>query len=111
MLGVVLSGRLMRWLAPAGLVALLVFAPPASAHRPFTDGGPADRGCKPVLSKRYYVGATAVNCGRARAIARAQIRQGRRFYYWRCTGRGTSFGHCHGWGRWRGSVVHWAAND
>lgn len=92
-------------------LALLALPGAAAAHRPGTDGGPAERGCEPVLNDRYYVGATDVNCGRARAIARAQIRAGRQFYYWNCTGRGSTFGHCHGTGPWRGSMVHWAAND
>jgi hypothetical protein len=84
----------------------------AGAHLPGTDGGPADRGCRPVINDRYYVGATGrVGCDRARAIARASIRRTRTFFYWRCTGRGTGFGHCHGSGPWRRSVVHWAVND
>lgn len=98
-----------------GLSATLVclaLAPAAAGDRPFTDGGPADRGCRPVLNDRYYVGASGrVGCDRARVIARAQIRRGRRFSNWSCTGRGTSFGHCHGSGPWRRSKVHWAAND
>jgi len=92
-------------------VLAIAGASPATAHWPSTDGGPAEKGCEPVIGDRYYVGATQVDCGRARAIARAQIRAGRRFHYWRCTGRGQTFGHCHGWGRWRGSKVHWAVND
>ena len=89
----------------------LVLTAAAVAHMPGSDGGPAQKGCEPVLNSRFYVGATKVDCGRARVIARAQIRSGRSFYYWNCTGRGSSFGHCHGTGRWRGSMVHWAVND
>jgi hypothetical protein len=95
----------------AVLVIALVLATAAAAHRPGSDGGPADKGCEPVLNGQYYVGATEVDCGRARVIARAQIKNGKRFYYWNCTGRGTGFGHCHGTGPWRGSMVHWAVND
>lgn len=99
------------------LVPIVVFAALASfpagaqAHMPGTDGGPADRGCSPVINARYYVGASGrVSCGLARRIAAASIR-GRRFSRWSCTGRRTGFGQCHGRGARRGSVVHWAVND
>jgi hypothetical protein len=100
-----------RLISLAAVGPLSAFAPSAIAHAPGTDGGPADRGCAPVIDARYYVGASGrVSCGLARRIAAASIR-GRRFTRWNCTGRRTSFGHCHGRGVRRGSMVHWAAND
>jgi hypothetical protein len=33
-----------------------------------------------------------------------------RFERWRCTGKGTRFGHCHGRGIRRGGIVHWFAD-
>jgi hypothetical protein len=94
------------------LAVALVVALPASAHLPGTDGGPAQRGCAPVIDARYYVGATKVSCRVARKVARGVI-QGRAFSRWGCTfarpGRG--FGHCHGHGPRRGAIVHWAVND
>jgi len=81
----------------------------ANAHSPSTDGGPVDRGCAKAAKGAYYVGVSGrVGCGRGRAIARAQIRRGRAFPMWKCTGRGSCFGHCHGRGKWRGSMIHWA---
>jgi hypothetical protein len=87
-------------------------APPASAHKPGTDGGPAQRGCAPVIQARLYVGATRVSCKVARDVAAGVIRGGS-FTRWRCTfirpSRG--FGHCHGRGIRRGGIVHRAVND
>lgn len=95
----------------ASLVGLLLTLNVAAAHDPGTTGIPK-RGCEPVMHDRYYVGVSGkVGCSRARGIARAQIRSGRVYKLWRCTGRGTGFGHCHGLARWRGSTVHWAVND
>lgn len=88
---------------------LLALPAGAEAHRPWSDGGAADRGCEKAVHGAYYVGVSGrVGCGRARAIARAQIRMGRTFELWNCSGRGSSFGHCHGKGKWRGSTIHWA---
>jgi len=94
-------------LATAGVAFLLALST-AAADAPGTDGGPADRGCAPVLSSRYYVGASGrVSCGLARRVAARSIR-GRRARGWRCTGAGSGFGHCH---KSRGRKVHWAVND
>jgi hypothetical protein len=95
----------------AALAVVLSVSGPAQGHAPGTDGGPADRGCRPVLGARFYVGASGrVSCRIARQVASGSIR-GQRFERWRCTGVGRSFGHCHGRGIRRGSMVHWAVND
>lgn len=101
-----------RSLITVALVFAAVVTPTASAHMPGTDGGPAQRGCAPVIDQRFYVGATRVSCKVARIVARGVIR-GSSFTRWRCTflrpSRG--FGHCHGLGIRRGGIVHWAVND
>jgi hypothetical protein len=43
------------------------------ADLPGTDGGPADRGCAPVLNGAYYVGATNMACSNARRVATKAI--------------------------------------
>jgi hypothetical protein len=92
-------------------IALATLPSTAAGHDPGTDGGPADRGCKPVINARYYVGASGrVSCRIARIVARGSIR-GQSFERWRCTGVGAGFGHCHGRGIRRGSIVHWSVND
>lgn len=84
---------------------------PGLAHMPGTDGGPADRGCQPVNRSQTYVGASGgVSCRIARIVAKGSVR-GQHFERWRCTGIGSGFGHCHGRGIRRGSIVHWAVND
>lgn len=94
----------------ASTVAVLACAVPAGAHDPGTDGGPAQRGCAPVMNQTVYVGATRVSCTIARTVAASSVR-GQRFERWRCTGVGNSFGHCHGRGIRSGAIVHWAVND
>jgi hypothetical protein len=106
-------------LAVAAVLVTVIVAGPAPApahptsdtarprHLPGTDGGPAQRGCKPVISGRYYVGATRVSCRKARKVAARSIR-GAYLSAWSCTGVGTGFGHCH---RSGGRIVHWAVND
>lgn len=86
--------------------------PVHAAHMPGTDGGPAQRGCAPVMQARYYVGATRVSCKVAREVAAGIIRR-TSFTRWRCTflRPSRSFGHCHGRGIRRGGIVHWAVND
>lgn len=92
-------------------MASTTLASPAGAHAPGTDGGPANRGCKPIESGRIYVGATRVSCSIARQVA-AGVRSGKSFERWKCTwSSGRVFGHCHGRGIRKGAVVHWAAND
>lgn len=78
---------------------------------PGTDGGPADRGCEPVLSAAVYVGATNMGCSNARVVAKRAVRGNAQARKWRCTGVGSNFGHCHGRGSRAGKVVHWAVND
>jgi hypothetical protein len=94
----------------ASLVALLLFVGVAHSHRPGTDGGPADKGCKPVRGGKIYVGATNMSCDTARVVAR-KASKGNEPSGWRCTGVGTSFGHCHGQGGRKGRTAHWAVND
>jgi hypothetical protein len=98
-----------------GLVLMLSFAlaAPAVAHAPGSDGGPAKRNCGSLgrISSQgpVGVGATDVSCRTARRVARGSVR-GQTFERWRCTGRLTRFGHCHGAGTRRGAVVHWYAD-
>ena len=97
------AGSIVGFLAAAAIL----LPTPAGANLPGTDGGPADRGCKPVLHKAYYVGATKMACSNARVVAKKGI-HGHEKQGWRCTGLGTGFGHCHGT---RGRIAHWAVND
>ncbi len=92
-------------------IVVLLVAVPASAHKPGTDGGPAQRGCQPVFAFSTYVGATNVSCSIARLVTRG-VKRGQSFDRWRCTwSSGRAFGHCHGRGIRRGAIVHWAVND
>jgi hypothetical protein len=77
----------------------------ALAHRPHTDGGPADRGCAPVFGGATYVGATDVSCRVARKVVRGTL-NGRTFGRWACARPAGSFGHCHRRGIRRGAMVH-----
>ena len=96
------------------LALAFLLALPASplAHAPGSDGGPARRSCGVLKGVSRHgpvgVGATRVSCSIARQVAKGSVR-GRRFERWRCTGRRTRFGHCHGRGIRRGGVVHWFA--
>lgn len=92
------------------LAVMLGSTSPASADRPHTDGGPAERGCAPIFQGATYVGATNVSCRVARKVGRGVI-NGRFFKRWACARPVGSFGHCHGRGVRRGAVVHWAVND
>lgn len=78
---------------------------------PGTDGGPAERGCEPVLNATVYVGATNMGCSNARVVAKRAVRGNAQHRKWRCTGVGSNFGHCHGRGPRAGKIVHWAVND
>jgi hypothetical protein len=89
---------------------LLLEAGSAGAHRPHTDGGPADRGCVAIRGGATYVGATRVSCRAARKVVRGTL-NGRRFSRWAYARPAGSFGHCHGRGIRRGAMVHWAVND
>ena len=103
----------MRRLAAAFVLTVIALtSSTAVAHKPGTDGGEADRGCGVVRGASKYgpvgVGATRVSCKIARIVARGSVK-GERFTRWRCTGRRTRFGHCHGRGIRKGGVVHWYA--
>ena len=93
-------------------LALLVFATASSAHQPGSDGGGGSKACGVLTGVSKFgpvgVGATKVRCRVARRVARRSVRN-KRTRGWRCTGRGTRFGHCHGKGRRRGKSVHWNA--
>ena len=98
----------MKRLTTALIFLTFLGATSASAHAPGTTGIPK-RGCEKAVPGADYVGVSGkVGCRKARAVARAQIKRGKVFPLWQCTGRGTAFGHCHGKGRWRGSTIHWA---
>lgn len=103
-----------RLLLPGAAAAALLLAPAAEADAPGTDGGPAQRACKPVRGGDTYVGATNVRCRTARRVARRGANTGRA-KGWRCHvgtgGAPHAFGHCHGTGSRRGAKVHWAVND
>lgn len=92
--------------------ACALLAGTASAHAPGSDGGFTGRGCRPLHGVSQYgpVGVTAyrVSCRLARRVARGSVR-GQSFERWRCTGKRTSFGHCHGRGIRRGAGVGWYA--
>jgi hypothetical protein len=93
------------------VAALLGLAVPAGAHQPGTDGGPADRGCRPLNQGTTYVGATRVSCRVAREVVRG-VKRGGSFsplalHVVDCR----AFGHCHGRGIRTGGIVHWAVND
>ena len=93
-------------------VTFVVLVGGAQAHAPGSDGGPAQRGCGSISGVSSYgpvgVGATRTTCRIARIVARGSV-QGQRFSRWRCTGRNTRFGHCHGRGIRAGAIVHWYA--
>jgi hypothetical protein len=100
-----------KWIVSATAAAAILVPGGAQAHMPGTDGGPAQRGCKPVNGGSTYVGATRVTCAIAREVV-IGVKAGRRFSRWRCTwSSGRAFGHCHGRGSRRGGIVHWAVND
>jgi hypothetical protein len=92
-------------------LALVAASPVAFGHRPGTDGGGGKRSCGTLQNVSQFgpvgVGATKVRCRTARRVARRSVRN-RRTRGWRCTGRGTRFGHCHRRGA-RRKIVHWYA--
>ena len=106
--------RLLTLLALSICLALVAASPAAFGHRPGSDGGGGKKSCGILHNVSKFgpvgVGATKVRCKRARRIARASVR-GNRVKGWRCTGRGTRFGHCHGRGARRGKSVHWYAAE
>ena len=96
----------------AAMLVLALGVGEAASHRPGTDGGAARKACGVLYGVSPYgpvgVGATRVSCRIARIVARGSVK-GQRFERWRCTGRRTRFGHCHGRGIRRGGMVHWYA--
>ena len=94
------------------LTLLLAFPATPLAHAPGTDGGGGRRSCGVLEGVSRHgpvgVGATRVSCRIARIVARGSVR-GRSYERWRCSGRRTRFGHCHGRGTRRGGSVHWFA--
>lgn len=105
---------MLRRIVPAVLVSCgLILAVPvgSGAHNAGSDGGPINKGCKPIANGTIYVGATRISCATARKIATG-ARQGKTYQNWSCgRAKGTGFGHCHGRGYARGAIVHWAVND
>lgn len=111
-------GRTVAWKLRLVLCALLVGATvsiggsTAFAHAPGSDGGFNGKGCGAIygVSKHGPIGVTAyrISCRLARQVARGSAR-GQTFERWRCTGKRTRFGHCHGRGIRRGAGVGWYA--
>jgi hypothetical protein len=99
--------RWMRFVLAFVLIATaaLAVAAVSAAHRPGTDGGPAERGRAPIFGGATYVGVTNVSCRVARKVARGVI-NGRAFSRWSCAQPSGSFGHCHGRGLRRGAMVN-----
>ena len=102
----------MRRIALLTLVLAAALPAAASGHRPGTDGGGGETSCGILRGVsefgRVGVGATNMRCRRARRVARRAV-GGEAVEGWRCTGRGTRFGHCHGLGARRGKTAHWFA--
>jgi hypothetical protein len=102
----------MRRILLVVLVAAAAVPAAANGHMPNSDGGPADKGCGVLRGVSSFgpvgVGATKMRCRVARRVARRSVR-GESVAGWRCTGKGTRFGHCHGRGSRRGKIVHWFA--
>ena len=94
------------------IAALAATVTPSLAHGPGTDGGIRGRACGPISGVSQYgpVGVTArgVSCSLARQVAAGSVK-GTSFERWRCTGKRTRFGHCHGRGIRRGAAVGWYA--
>jgi hypothetical protein len=106
--------KLLVLLVAAAALAVLGSGSVATAHLPGSDGGPAKRNCGVITGVSKYgsvgVGATRVRCRVARRVARGSVRR-ETFPRWRCTGKGTRFGHCHGRGAYEGAKVHWYAAE
>ena len=98
----------------AAVLAVFAGGSVATAHRPSSDGGPAKRDCGTITGVSKFgpvgVGASGVRCRIARRVARGSVK-GATFTRWRCTGRRTRFGHCHGRGIREGAKVHWYAAE
>lgn len=96
----------------ATVSATIAMTGSAAAHDPGSDGGFDGRACGSVsgVSKYGPVGVTAlgVSCSVARQVAAGSVK-GQKFERWRCTGKRTRFGHCHGRGIRRGAGVGWYA--
>jgi hypothetical protein len=99
----------MRTRVILAVIALCVGGGVAEGHVPGTTGVP-DKGCKRVRGGTTYVGATDMRCATARVVAR-KASKGNEPRGWRCSGVGTSFGHCHGKGQRKGRIAHWAVES
>lgn len=84
----------------------------AGAHAPGSDGGGGKKSCGVLagVSKDgpVGVGSNGVTCSVAKRVARRSVR-GEKVRKWRCTGRGTRFGHCHNRHNGR-RTVNWYAS-
>jgi hypothetical protein len=102
----------MRRIALIALVVLAALPAAAAGHLPGSDGGGGEKSCGVLRGVSEFgpvgVGATKMRCRVARRVARRSV-QGDTLTRWRCTGRGTRFGHCHGRGALRGKIAHWFA--
>ena len=102
----------MRRIALLLLVLAAVLPATATGHRPGSDGGGGEKSCGTLPNASEFgpvgVGATNMRCRRARSVARRSVR-GETVDGWRCTGKGTRFGHCHGRGALQGKTAHWFA--
>ena len=94
------------------VIAIATLPATAAGHRPGTDGGGGEKGCGTLVGVSQFgpvgVGATNMRCKVARRVARSSVRD-QTVEGWRCTGKGTRFGHCHGRGARRGKTAHWFA--
>jgi hypothetical protein len=102
----------MRRIALLLLVLAAILPATATGHRPGSDGGGGEKSCGTLRGVSEFgpvgVGATNMRCRRARRVARRSVR-GETVDGWRCTGKGTRFGHCHGRGARQGKTAHWFA--
>jgi hypothetical protein len=102
----------MRRTAIAALILAAALPVSAHGHLPGSDGGAAGKSCGVLRGVSEFgpvgVGATKMRCRVARRVARRSVR-GESVQGWRCTGKGSRFGHCHGRGARRGKIAHWYA--
>ncbi len=94
------------------VIAVATLPATATGHRPGSDGGGGKKSCGTLRGVSQFgpvgVGATNMRCPVARRVARRSVRD-ETVEGWRCTGKGTRFGHCHGRGARRGKIAHWFA--
>ena len=101
----------MRQIALLMLATAALLPATATGHLPGSDGGGGEKSCGVLRGVSQFgpvgVGASNMRCLRARRVARRSVR-GETVDGWRCTGRGTRFGHCHRIGA-RRKIAHWFA--